>query len=274
MPSILLSLVALLLLACAHVPTWSEQGEAAAARGDLEDATAFYELAVEEHPDDPALTARLAALLERRGAELLEHEPALAVARFERALVLAPDTLSPTFWERRAHAYLKASGSSEPARRAALEDALSAGVEEPAFLRILVVAYDEEGRVSEAALLLERLEVAEAITEPERLRLAQLQSELGEVERAAATYRRYLERNPTSSLARVALSRILEEQGAIEDAESLLVEVAQAQPDRPRAWRDLMEFYLRHGRAPDAAEARARLEALTQPPERDLRPLR
>ena len=167
---------------------------------------------------------------------------------------------------------IEASGGDRVWASELLQECVQKGGEDAVLWRDLAAISERLGQAPLTQEIYRRLMQLDELETRSLPRLAQLQRASGAVDQAKETLRELLLREPSSLVARVRLVELIEEQ-APEEAEQLLIEVAQAHPERTQGWGLLLDFYQRHHQESKAAEVAAKIEALKAPPKK-MRPLR
>ena len=175
---------------------------------------------------------------------LRKHENEKAIDYVKRAAKNAPPQLNGQLRLAQLQSALKLA----PEAQRTLEQALERNPESTDAMRMLMSAYFETGRTVQAEALLPKLE-AKAANDPKLGELVKtlrgrLMVAKGAGKDAESILREQADKNPDDLGVLRDLARSMDQQGRSADAQHLLSEYAQKHADVPQGWLTLGEFFL------------------------------
>jgi putative PEP-CTERM system TPR-repeat lipoprotein len=207
-------------------------------------ARALYEEVLKHHPGHVRTLVQLAGLEANQGR--LDQ----AKARLEEAMRADPKALQPRL--ALAGLYLR---QGKPAQALPLlQEVKDAYPDNPALLASLGEAHLANRNPGSALTALEKLVQVQPESARAHYLLARAYGETNDAERVSEDLARAIELDPNHLLSKVAMVRLLQQQRAPDEANKLVQELKQAQPDHPEVMALDGWLALVQGRPRDAVE--------------------
>ncbi|MBI5094662.1 MAG: tetratricopeptide repeat protein [Candidatus Hydrogenedentes bacterium] len=188
--------------------------------------------------------ANVNALLWLAEIESRKNETDKAIAHVKRAAEEAPMQLGAQLRLARLQGILKLHADAQRT----LEQTLERNPDSVDAMRMLMVSYFESGQIQQAGKLLPRLEEKAAqdsqLADLVKTLRGRLMVAKGAGEEAEAILREQAEKNPDDLGVLRDLARAMDQQGRTSDAEELLTSYVQKHSDSTQGWLTLAEFYL------------------------------